>query len=64
MGDRKYPRFLGAVYMKASYPAARVTRLAGLKIHSVYVKPSYPANMKHMFSNGQQQRAKLTKLSK
>ena len=40
---------LGAVYMEASYPAARVPRLAGLNKHSVYMKPSYPASMKHMF---------------
>ena len=30
-----------AVYMEASYPAAGVTRLAGLNKHSVYMKPSY-----------------------
>ena len=43
------PLGLGAVYMEASYPAARVPRLAGLNKHSVYMKPSYPASMKHMF---------------
>ena len=46
------PHGLGAVYMEASYPAARVTRLAGLKKHSVYMKHEayvYMANMKHMF---------------
>ena len=43
------PRGLGAVYMEPSYPAARVTRLAGLNKRSVYMKPSYPASMKHMF---------------
>ena len=43
------PRGLGAVYMDASYLAARVTRLAGLNKHSVYMKLSYPASMKHMF---------------
>ena len=41
------------VYMEASYPAARVTRLTGLKKHAVYMLPSYPASMKHMFWNGQ-----------
>ena len=41
--------FQGAVYMEASYPAARVTRLAGLKKHSVYMKPDYPASMKYIF---------------
>ena len=35
--------------MKANYPAARVTRHAGLKKHSVYMKPSYPESMKRMF---------------
>ena len=29
------------IYMEASYPAAQVTRLAGLKKHAVYMKPSY-----------------------
>ena len=43
------PRGLGAVYMEVSYLAARVTRLAGLNRHSVYMKPSCPASMKHMF---------------
>ena len=37
------PRGLGAVYI------ARVTCLAGLNKHSVYMKQSYPASMKHMF---------------
>ena len=50
---------LGAVYMEASYPAVRVTRLVGLKKHSIYMKPSYPASMKHMFWNGQLPPAKL-----
>ena len=43
------PRGLGAVYMEASHLAARVTRLVGLKKHSIYMKPSYLASMKHMF---------------
>ena len=43
------PRSLGVYNMEASYPAARVTRLAGLNKHSVYMKLSYPASMKHMF---------------
>ena len=44
-----FPRCLGAVYMEAIYPAARVTLPHGLKKHSIYMKPSYPASMKHMF---------------
>ena len=35
--------------MEVSYSVGRVTRLAGLKKHSVYMKPSYPASMKHIF---------------
>ena len=52
------PRGLGAVYMEASYPAARVTRLAGLKKHSIYMKPSYPTSMKHISTR------QITKLCK
>ena len=49
------------VYMEASYPAARVTRLTGLKKHAVYMLPSYPASMKHMFSTSTRQINKLCK---
>ena len=40
--------------MKPSYPAGRVTHLVGLKELSVYMKPSYPASVKHIV-----ERAKL-----
>ena len=53
------PRGLGDVYMEASYPAARVTRLAGLKKHFIYMKPCYPSSMKHTFWNEQLPPAKL-----
>ena len=55
------PRSLGVYNMEASYPAARVTRLAGLNKHSVYMKLSYPASMKHMFSTSTRQINKLCK---
>ena len=31
------PRRLGGAYIEPSYPATRVTRLAGLKKHSIYI---------------------------
>ena len=52
------PRGLRAVCIEASYPAARVTRLAGLKKHSIYMKPSYPTSMKHISTR------QITKLCK
>ena len=49
-----------AVYMESSYPAARVTRLAGVeKTLCLCETELYPASAKHMFWDGQLQRAKL-----
>ena len=45
-------RGLRAVYMDVSYPAARVTRLAGLNKHSIYMKLSYPASRSICFEMG------------